>query len=222
MTFTRRYVRPVKLYFFPLAPNPTRVLIYLSLKEAGGTVIPLERVRVDLRKGEQKRPEHIARNPFGRLPVLELDDGTCLTESRAIMGYLEELYPEPNLVGANPKERAQTMEVERVAEQGVLYAAARIVHATVSPLGLPPNPALVAFYQPRLAKSLEVLEAWMSDGRPFLAGARPTMADCTMLAGLNFGRLAKLSLDPSLERLRAWEQRFSERPEVAEVIRRPV
>lgn len=208
----------MKLYFFPVAPNPTRVLLYLSLKEAAGAAIPVERVPVDLRKGEQKSPEHLARNPFGRLPVLELDDGTCLTESRAIMGYLEELYPEPNLVGASPKERAQVLEVERVAEQGVLYAAGRIVHAKTSPLGLPPNPAIVEFYAPRLAKSLEVLEAWMSDGRPFLAGARPTVADCTMLAGLDFGHLAKLSLDPSLQRLCAWERRFRERPEVAKVV----
>lgn len=208
----------MRLYFFPVAPNPTRVLLYLSLKEAAGTAIPLERVRVDLRKGEQKSPEHLARNPFGRLPVLELDDGTCLTESRAIMGYLEELYPEPNLIGASPKERAQVMEVERVAEQGVLYAAARIVHAKASPLGLPANPAVVEFYEPRLARTLEVLEAWMSDGRPFLAGTGPTVADCTMLAGLNFGRLAKLSLDPSLQRLCAWERSFRQRPEVATVL----
>ena len=112
----------MKLYFFPVAPNPTRVLLYVSLKEAGGAKIPLERVRIDTRQGEQNSAEHLARNPFGRLPVLELDDGSGLTESRVIMGYLEERFPEPDLIGATPEERAHVAEMERIAELGVLSA----------------------------------------------------------------------------------------------------
>lgn len=208
----------MKLYFFPVAPNPTRVLLYLGLKEAGGADIPLERVRLSIRKGEQSSPEHLARNRFGRLPVLELDDGTHLTESRAIIGYLEELFPEPNLIGATPDERAHVLEMERVAELGVLYSIARIVHATNSPTGMTPNPAVADFYKPRLASTLEVLEDWMSDGRRFIAGERPTIADCTMQAGLQFGRFGGVPLDPSFERLNAWNRSFRERPEVAEVL----
>jgi glutathione S-transferase len=208
----------MKLYFFPVAPNPMRVLLYLSLKEAGGAKISLERVRISARDGEQNSPEHLARNPFGRLPVLELDDGTCLTESRVIMGYLEERFPEPDLIGATPEERAHVAEMERIAELGVLYPIARIVHATKSPFGLTPNPPVAEFYQPRLAKTLEVLEHWMADGRSFIAGNRATIADCTMQAGLQFGRLGGVELDTSFARLTAWDRSFRERPEVAKVL----
>lgn len=74
-----------------------------------------------------------------------------------------------------------------------------------------PNPT-------RLGQTLEVLEDWMSDGRPFIAGARPTIADCTMQAGLQFGRFGGVSLNPSFECLSAWDRSFRERPEVAEVL----
>ena len=85
----------MKLYYFPVAPNPTRVRIYLAEK---GTEV--EQVLVDLRKGEQSsRSEHLERNPFGNLPVLELDDGRFLTESLAIMELFEELYPDPPMLG---------------------------------------------------------------------------------------------------------------------------
>ena len=83
------------LYVFPVAPNPTRVRLYLAEKKIAGARIDLEEVNVDLRAGQQRSPEHLARNPFGRLPVLELADGTHLTESLAVIQYLEELYPDP-------------------------------------------------------------------------------------------------------------------------------
>ncbi|MBM4384455.1 MAG: glutathione S-transferase N-terminal domain-containing protein [Deltaproteobacteria bacterium] len=76
----------MRLYDFPLAPNPRRTRIYLAEK---GLSIPL--VLVNLREGAQRTPEFLAKNPHGSLPVLELDDGTLLSESEAIIEYLEEL-----------------------------------------------------------------------------------------------------------------------------------
>lgn len=208
----------MKLFFFPVAPNPTRVLLYLALKEAGGAEIPLERVRINTRKKEQSSAEHLTRNPFGRLPVLELDDGSHVTESRVIIGYLEERFPEPNLIGATPEERAHVADAERIAELGVLYPIARVVHATNSPFGLPPNAPIADYYRPRLTETLEVLEQLMDDGRPFFAGDRPTIADCTMQAALQFGRLGGIDLDPSFEKLAAWNESFRARPEVAALL----
>ena len=78
----------MKLYDFPFAPNPRKLRVYLAEK---GIEIP--RVTVNLTKGEQVAPEFTAKNPMGGLPVLELDDGTCLRESLAIIEYLEELHP---------------------------------------------------------------------------------------------------------------------------------
>ena len=84
----------MKLYMFQVAPNPTRVRLYLAEKAAAGAKIDLQQIAVNLPKGEQRTPDHLARNPLGRLPVLELDDGSYLTESLAIIEYLEECYPE--------------------------------------------------------------------------------------------------------------------------------
>ena len=63
----------MKLYVFPIAPNPTKVRLYLAEKTAGGAMIDLPQVTVNLREGEQRGPAHLARNPFGKLPVLELE-----------------------------------------------------------------------------------------------------------------------------------------------------
>ena len=87
----------MKIYYFPIAPNPTRVMVYLREKN-----IALHEVFVDLRKGEQLSPEHLARNPAGALPVLELDSGEYITESLPIMEYLEELHPDPVMIGREP------------------------------------------------------------------------------------------------------------------------
>ena len=137
----------MKLYFFPVAPNPTRVRLYLAEKAESGARIPLDEVAVNLRQGEHRRPEHLARNPFGRLPVLELDDGRHLLESLAIIEYLEDLHPSPPMIGREPLERARVRELERIAELGVLQPVARIVHATNSPLGLPPNPGVAEHFR---------------------------------------------------------------------------
>ena len=132
----------MKLYVFPVAPNPTKVRLYLAEKAEGGSPVVLEQVAVNLREGEQHSAEHRARHPLGKLPVLELDDGTALFESLAIIEYLEELHPEPPLIGRDAVSRARVRGLERLADIGVLMAVARTVHATNSPLGLPPNPAV--------------------------------------------------------------------------------
>ncbi len=134
----------MKLYFFPVAPNPTKVRLYLAEKAAGGAEVDLTEVTVNLREGEQKRPEQLARNPFGKLPVLELDDGTHLIESLAIIEYLEELHPNPPMIGSTPLERARARELERTADLGVLLPVSKIVNATNSTLVLPPVPEVAS------------------------------------------------------------------------------
>jgi glutathione S-transferase len=201
----------VKLYVFIAAPNPTRVRLYLAEKAEAGTPIPLTEVMVSLLAGEQKLPEHLARNPLGRLPVLELDDGSFLTESLAIIEYLEELLPEPPMIGADPRSRARVRELERIAEMGVLQPVARIVHATNSPLGMPPNPGVEEHYRNALPGPLAVLDSVLSDGRPFLAGERPSIADCTLAAAFQFARFRKLQIDPAFAHLARWDRAYRER-----------
>jgi glutathione S-transferase len=208
----------VKLFYFPVAPNPTRVRLYLAEKEGGGAAIPIEQVLVNLREGEQRRADHLARNPFGKLPVLELDDGSYLLESLAIIEYIEERFPDPPLIGLDPEERARVRELDRIAEIGVLHSIARIVHATNSPLGLPAIPEVAQQARTTLEPALRVLETKLCDGRPFVAGDHPTIADATLQAAFQFGRLGEIEIDPSLEHLARWDRAYRARPAAKNVL----
>src|SRR6516162_7752779 len=97
--------RPLKLYNDALAPNPRRVRIFAAEK---GIELSLE--EVDILAGQSRTPEFLAKNSSGAVPVLELDDGSYLSESVAICRYLEGLQPEPNLLGRDLREQA---EIER-------------------------------------------------------------------------------------------------------------
>ena len=193
----------MKLYSFPVAPNPARVEFYLAEKG-----IALEKVVVNLADGEQQSPEHLARNPKGVLPVLELDDGRYLTESLAIIEYLEELHPEPPMIGSTPEERAFTRAYERFIELNILARIARYVHATKSPLGLPPNPALAENEMKFLAPNLVALNSQL-EGKQFVMGDRVSIADCTLLAGINFGRFGGWDIPAEHVHTKSWFENFA-------------
>jgi glutathione S-transferase len=95
---------------------------------------------------------------------------------------------------------------------GVLIAAARVVHATRSPLGLPPSPEIAANASAMLTSTLGVLNDRLADGRPFLAGDRITIADCTLAAGLHFARFGEVALPDDLAHVRRWDAGYRERP----------
>ena len=196
----------MKIYYFPVAPNPTRVLIYV--REKG---IDIELVHVSLRENEQNSAEHLTRNPRGTLPVLEMDDGSFITESLPIIEYLEERYPEPCMIGATPEERARRRAVERQAETLVLNPLARYTHATNSPLGLTPNPEVARVEQGRFEGGLRLFDATLSE-QPFCCGDSITVADCTLFAGLLFAEFFGFQLPGEHPALKAWYEEFKQRP----------
>jgi glutathione S-transferase len=200
-----------------VAPNPTRLRLYLAEKALGGCPIELEFSSVDLPKGEQNSSEHLVRNPLGRLPVLELDDGSFLSESLAIIEYFEELYPEPPMIGRDPVERARVRELERIVELGVLYPTARIVHSTKSPLGLPANPEVAKHFRDALPAGLRVLDTRIGDS-PFVAGEAPSIADCTLAAALQFGRFGGVELDSAYSNLARWDSAYRARSVCKDII----
>ena len=114
----------MKLYDFTRAPNPRRVRIFLAEK---GITVPME--QIDLFIGANRTPEALGRNPYGGLPVLELDDGTCIAESVAICRYFEDLHPQPALMGVDAKDRAvvemwnRRMELARIMREGLADVA---------------------------------------------------------------------------------------------------
>jgi glutathione S-transferase len=196
----------MKLFDFLYAPNPTRVRVYLAEK---GLSIPLE--PVDLVKGEQRSPAFLRKNPLGGVPVLELDDGSCLTESLAIIEYLEELHPEPPMIGREPLERARVRSLERMAEMRVLHPVAHLLHNTRAPLGNPPVKEIADDARAGLERALPVLEAAIGEG-PFVAGARPTVADCTLCAAFRLATLIDVELDAGRPGLARWWAAFRQRP----------
>ena len=114
----------MKLYDFTRAPNPRRVRIFLAEK---GITVAME--QVDLFTGANRTPEALRRNPYGGLPVPELDDGACIAESVAICRYFEDLHPQPALMGVDAKDRAvvemwnRRMELARIMREGLADVA---------------------------------------------------------------------------------------------------
>ena len=182
------------------------MLIYL--REKG---ISIELVLVNLRKGDQREPVHLSRNPTGALPVLELDSGEFITESLPIIEYLEELYPEPMMIGPDALSRAKIRAYERQVEVGILNPIARFVHATNSPLGLPARPEIAAAESKRLPPVLARVDARIGSS-PFAAGEAPSIVDCTLFAGLQFGEMFGVGLRDGYANIRRWRDAFKQRP----------
>src|SRR5262252_8505752 len=190
----------MKLYAFPMAPNPRRLLVYMAEK---GIKIPIE--EVDLMSGKNRTPEFLKKNPLGGLPVLELDDGTHLTESLAIMQYLEELFPKPPMLGNNPLERARVREIERICELGVMSNVGTIFQNTHPFMAgrLKQSADAAENARNRLANALKVIDDAIGS-HSFVAGNRPTIADCTLLAALDFGEFAGIPLHAGFKNVARW------------------
>jgi len=198
----------MKLYEFAGAPNPRKVRVYINEK---GIDVPPE--SVDILTGQNRSPEFLKKNPLGGLPVLELDDGSHLTESLAIIEYLEELHPEPPMLGRTPLERARVREAERICEIGVLSNVGTIFQHTHPFFAQRVKQSADAAdnARPRLHAALKVLDGRLAK-HTFVAGDAPTIADCTLLAALDFAAFSGIELDPALRNVHRWYEEFKQRP----------
>ena len=141
------------------------MLLYLAEREALGTDFGIEHVIVNTLKGKQNEPEHLARNPFGALPVLELDSGDYLIESLAIIEFLEEQFADNALLAGDVLQRAAARNLERVVEFRITNPLGQYVHAVNSPLGLPKNEKLAAQLEESLPVAFGYIESSLVDGR---------------------------------------------------------
>jgi glutathione S-transferase len=202
----------LKLYNSNFAPNPRRVRIFLAEK---GLSIP--RVEVDLGKLEHKTAEFSALNPFQTIPVLELDDGTKISESIAICRYVEELHPEPNLFGATPLERATVEMWQRRVELHLMLPIAQVMrhsHPHMAQMEDPQIPDWAAANRPRALRNMLIFDGVLSD-RLFIAGDRFTVADITGLVALDFTRPARIAIPAELGNLNRWFAELKARPSAA-------
>jgi len=198
----------VKLHDSKLAPNPRRVRMFLAEK---GIQVPL--VNVDIAKAENRQPPFLAKNPMGGVPVLELDDGTCISESVAICRYFEGVQPEPPLMGVDAKDRALVEMWNRRMELEVFVPIAQVFRNTHEFFKgrIEQVPAWGEACRRVAEKRLEWLDRELAN-REFVAGDRFTIADITALVGIDFGRITKTSIQPGQKHLERWHEKMSARP----------
>ena len=190
------------------APNPRRVRIFLAEKG-----ISLRFEEVDLMQSELKTPEFAAQNPMQRVPVLVLDDGTCIAESVAICRYFEELQPEPALFGRAPLGRASVEMWNRRMELNLLSNTAGVFRNTHAFFKgrIPQVPEYGAVCKEAAVKQMAWLDGELAK-RKFIAGDRYTIADITALVGVDFGRVSDIRIQPEHKNLARWHQEVSSRP----------
>jgi len=195
------------LYDGGRAPNPRRVRIFLAEK---GMSVPVE--RIDLASLEHKSAEFTAINPLQRVPVLELDDGTIITESIAICRYFEGLRPEPPLFGRGAVEEALVEMWNRRVELNLYQAVAAVFrHTNPGMMGVEDQvPEWGEKNRPRVFEFLALLDRELTD-RMFVAGDHYTVADITALVAVDFMRPAKLIMPEEFVNLRRWHLQVGER-----------
>lgn len=195
----------MKLYDFEMAPNARRVRVFVAEK---GLDIPTQ--DVDLGSRAQLSDDYMATNPMAEVPSLELDDGTIITESTAICRYLEEVFPDPPLMGRNPIEKAQVMMWDRRVEQHGFNAVAEGFRnlnpffenrALTGPVDYPQIPELGERGKARFQQFLDMLEDRLAESE-FIAGDRFSIADITALVTVGFSRTIKAEIGdrPNVQR----------------------
>jgi glutathione S-transferase len=201
----------MKLYVSQRAPNPRRVQMFIAEKGMEG----IEPVMVDLNHHEHRTPAFRAKSPLARIPVLELDDGRMLSESRAICTYLESLCPEPNLMGESAQERAFIEMADRRIEWYLMLPLANAIRHTHPGLAPLEQPQLPDFGQSQRLKAMETA-VWLDaelQRQPWVAGDRFSIADITAFCTVEFGRLMRFKpADEGLHALQAWRDKVTARP----------
>ncbi len=202
------------IYDWHTGPYPARVRIALAEKHLQARI---RFVSVNLWQGEHKQAAFLAKNYSGTLPVLELDDGTCIAECTAITEYLDNLDGAPTLTGGTPREKGVIHMMSKRAELELLDAISVYFHHATPGLG--PN---VELYQnaewglrqrDKALRGMHYFDSVLTR-QPFVAGATFTMADITVIGGLIFAALVELEVPAQYAALNAWYTRMRERSSV--------
>jgi len=199
----------MKLYDGGRAPNPRRVKVFLAEK---GITVPIE--QVDLGKLAQKSPEYTAINPLQRVPALELDDGTIISESIAICRYFERLHPEQPLFGTDARDGALVEMWERRIEFHLLGPISHVFrnsHPAMKEMEVPQVSAWADANKPRVIDFLALLDRELKSRR-YVSGDRYSVADITGMIAVDFMKPAKLVVPDTLSNLKRWHDEVSARP----------
>ena len=196
------------LYDSSMAPNPRRVRIFLAEK---GVEVKTE--QVDIGKAVNREEAFRKKNPLGAVPVLELDDGTCISESVAICRYFEGLHPDPPLMGVDVQDAALVEMWNRRMELEVLSNVAGSFRNTHDFFKgrIKQVPEWGAACKEVAFERLAWLDGELAD-REFVAGDRYTIADITLLCGIDFGAVTGIQEAADQKNLTRWHEAASARP----------
>lgn len=192
-----------------IGPNPGVVTMFIAEK---GVHMPIE--TIDIMAGENRQEAYLAKNPTGGTPLLELDDGSCLSESVAICEYLEELHPTPALIGSTPEERAQTRMWVRRIDLGYVQPSV-VAFRGAEGLGMFKDrmrclPEAAAGMKAAAQDGLAMIDAHLA-GRVYVCGGRFTLADILLFCFVNFGAQVGQPANSNLANLAAWSDRVAAR-----------
>lgn len=199
----------MKLFDGGKAPNPRRVRIFLAEKGISVPIVP-----VDMASFGHRGDAVSSRNPLQRLPVLELDDGTILTESIAICRYFEEVQPEPALFGRDALGKALVEMWQRRMELNFLMTVAqafRHLHPAMKEWEVPQVPEWGEANKPKAISFLELLDKELAE-REFVAGDDFSVADITGMIAVDFMKPARIALPEQLVHVGRWYRAVSGRP----------
>lgn len=205
----------MKIYDFEGFPNPARVRIALAEKGATNSV---EFITVDVPAGEHRKPEFLAKNPSAAVPLLELEDGTTISECTAITEYIDHTFDGISLTGESAKERAVVHMMQRRGEQSLLDAIGGYFHHATPGLG--PD---IETYQnhewgekqrERAVDGMHYFDSILASN-DYIAGKNFSMADITIFAGLAFADFVSIDIPESCTNLTNWRQRIASRPSIA-------
>tara|TARA_R110001592_G_scaffold178865_1_gene420131 strand:- start:106 stop:717 length:612 start_codon:yes stop_codon:yes gene_type:complete len=199
----------MKIYEMKIAPNPRRVRIFLAEKH----ITNIEFIELDLQKGENLTQEFKQKNPFGKVPVLELEDGTCINETVAICRYFEEIYAENPLMGSTPLEKAHIETWQRWVEFYFLMPTGMCFQHSSGYFKDRMTPIKewgdecrnhVSKFMAFLNKHLET--------NTFLIGDKFSIADITALCTMDFNKVNQISISEDQPHLKRWHKEVSSRP----------
>ena len=203
------------LYDCTTAPSPRRARIFAAEKG-----IKLDKVEVDLAKGEHMSESFKRINPRCTVPALELEDGTVIADNLAIADYLESIQPQPALLGNTPTQRALTLQLNNRIELEGLMALAEVLRnssrglkdrALTGPVNFAQIPALAERGRARFQYFFPMLEEQLGE-QEFLLGDHFSLADISAFVTTEFARWIKEEIPQSCPRLQTWYARVKARP----------
>ncbi len=196
-----------------LSPAPRTVRMYLAEKD-----LSLQLRQVDVFAGENRQAPYLARNPAGQTPALLLDDGSCIAESVAIIEYLEELHPQPPLIGASPLARATTRQWLRRIELNItenIHNAYHYAEGLARFRGRIPVVPEAADGLKRVARDRLAWLDGMLEGQHHIAGEHFSIADIWLYVWLDFADSVGQPFDRSLPHIARWFEQTAARPAAA-------